>query len=144
MGTTLLINCFDAEYYLAGQKKQPDGINKDGMEGKHQKMIDNPEKTKALMEKIKDHLPIQFYTTKRYSISVRNEHKIKVRPNKKLMVSDVIYMGDVGGITCAVEQKDVAIFTSITSLRISQKHPLGPEIREYQAERIKKLAFQNK
>jgi hypothetical protein len=106
-------------------------------------MIDDEKKTKTLMKKIKDHLPIQFYTTKRFSIAVRNEHKIKVKPNKKMMVIDVMYMGDAGGIMCSIEHKEAAIFTSITSLRIPNKHPLGPEIREYQTERIKKLALQN-
>ena len=107
-------------------------------------MIDNPKKAKTLIKKIKDHLPIQFDSTKRFSIAVRNEHKIKVKPNKKLMVIDVMYMGDAGGIMCSIIHKETAILTSITSLRIPNKHPLGPEIREYQTERIQKLALQNK
>jgi hypothetical protein len=106
-------------------------------------MIDNPKKTKTLMKRIKDHLPIQFYSTKRFSTAVRDEHKIKVKPNKKLMVINVMYMGDAGGIVCSIEHKETIIFTSITSLRIPNKHPLGPEIREYQTERIQKLALQN-
>lgn len=95
------------------------------------------------MKKMKDHLPIQFYSTKRLSIAVRNEYNIKIKPNKKLMAIDVMYMGDAGGIMCSIEHKEAVVFSSITSLRIPNKHPLGPEIREYQTERIQKLALQN-
>lgn len=107
-------------------------------------MIDNPKKAEELVEKMKEHLPIEVFSTKRFVQSMRQENGIKVKANKKLKVDDVMYSGDMGGIMCVVDQKGKLIVTSLTGLRIPKKHPLGPEIREYQEERKLKLAMQNR
>jgi hypothetical protein len=60
-----------------------------------------------------------------------------------LQIKKVFYAGDEGGIvrdvTLSPESKE-AILVSITHLRIDPQHPLAPEIRAYQTERVKRMA----
>lgn len=108
-------------------------------------MIDDFAKTMKLLEKIKTQLPIPAYAGKPF-IQVMRERGIKIKPRQNLQIIDVLYLGDDGGIACAIKgtgQEEIAIVISITHIRIKDSHPLAIEIRAYQIERSKKLARMN-
>lgn len=105
-------------------------------------MIDNYAEAMALVRKMEAHLPISARPTKAFVHSMR-ENGMTVSPNQPLQVESVLYMGDEGGIGCAVEppgRKGTAVVTSLTHIRVDANHPLAKEIRAYQVERTRKLA----
>jgi len=68
---------------------------------------------------------------------------INIYPDSVIEITDVMYMGDEGGICCAIKitgQDETALVVSLTHLRFSNTNPLSPEIRAYQTLRTKKLA----
>jgi hypothetical protein len=68
---------------------------------------------------------------------------INISSNTGIEIKDVMYMGDEGGICCAlrvIDQEEVAVVVSITNLRLLNTHPLSPDVRAYQTLRTKKLA----
>ncbi len=107
-------------------------------------MIDNYEKTMALLEKMKKHTPIPVIPTKDLFIFMR-QNNIEVSKDHNFQIENVHYMGDEGGICCGVSLPAGAkedFVTSLTHLRIHSAHPLSREIQYYQKRRIKKLAKQ--
>lgn len=108
-------------------------------------MIDDVQHALSLVERIKEHLPLRAKSTAGLARSMR-ERGAKMKSGQMLEITDVIYMGDEGGIGCALApltaNSTEALVTSITHLRISNKHPLGAEIRAFQQERIRRLAKQ--
>ena len=105
-------------------------------------MIDNPELVKTLMAKMETHLPIPAQAT---NVLVRNlrDGTGKVSSKQLLWIDSVLYMGDTGGIGCAVKLPGSAtqvLVTSLTHLRIPSAHPLSKDIRAYQTARTKILA----
>ena len=101
-------------------------------------MIDNSKQVAALMLKLKTHLPIPAKPT---DILIRQLGTIS--PDSQIEVTDVMYMGDEGGICCAlkvINQEEVAFVVSITHLRFLKTNPFLQDIRAYQTLRIKKLA----
>jgi hypothetical protein len=104
-------------------------------------MIDNYNEAMALLKKMKAHLPI---TASAGTVLVQTLRRggTKITPRQELEIKDVLYLGDEGGIACAIylpgEQKTATI-ASLTHLRISPDHPLGPEIVSYQLTRNRKL-----
>lgn len=103
-------------------------------------MIDDQDKTMALIQKIKSQVPIPVKASKPFIQSLR-EKGIKIKPKQVLQIKDVVYLGDEGGIACAVDtgQDKSAVISSLTHLRIDAKHPLAEEIRNYQTERTQRL-----
>ncbi len=98
-------------------------------------MIDDPEQVKNLMEKMKANLPIQVQGTKELIRSLKLSKQI-------ILIGSVLYMGDEGGIACALKiqgQESIASIVSLTHLRIADAHPLAKDIRSYQTIRTKKL-----
>ena len=105
-------------------------------------MIDNQEQAMQLMRKMEAHLPIAARPTGGYVRALR-EQGVRVKPGQALQIESVLYTGDGGGISCAITPSpspEEAIVTSLTQLRVSNKHPLAAEIRAYQQERIQRLA----
>jgi len=106
------------------------------------KMIDNYAEAMALIEKMKDNLPI---TASAGTVLVQTLRRggEKITAQQELQIHDVLYLGDEGGIACAIylpgEQKTATV-ASLTHLRIPPDHPLAPEIQAYQLARSKKLA----
>ena len=105
-------------------------------------MIDNPKQVKTLMLKLKSHLPIPAEAT---DLLIRNlrTNSINISPNSRIEITDVMYMGDEGGICCAlkvIDQEEIAVVASLTHLRLPNTNPLSPDIRAYQTLRTKKLA----
>ena len=105
-------------------------------------MIDNPKQVTTLMQKLKSHLPIPAKATDALIRSLRTS-SINISSNTEIEIKDVMYMGDEGGICCAlrvIDQEEVAVVVSITNLCLLNTHPLSPDVRAYQTLRTKKLA----
>jgi hypothetical protein len=105
-------------------------------------MIDNSRQVAVLMLKLKTHLPIPAKPT---DILIRQlgAKSINISPDSQIEVTDVMYMGDEGGICCAlkvINQEEVAFVVSLTHLRFLKTNPFLRDIRSYQTLRIKKLA----
>ncbi|KPA19528.1 hypothetical protein MHK_000249, partial [Candidatus Magnetomorum sp. HK-1] len=64
-------------------------------------MIDNYEKAMELLEKMKSYLPIPVIPTKDTLNQIR-QNKIKVSKDYEFHIESVLYMGDMGGIGCAI------------------------------------------
>ena len=105
-------------------------------------MIDDYQKTMKLIADIEEKLPIYAYPTKNLVRSLREDNDKKVKPKERLRIDQVLYLGNEGGIGCAIMRTNSkeALIVSLTHLRIENKHPLFKEIRAYQLERIRKLA----
>jgi hypothetical protein len=105
-------------------------------------MIDNPKKVTALMQKLKMHLPIPAKATDALIHNLHNS-SINIPPNAHIEITDVLYMGDEGGICCALkvtDQEEVAVVVSLTHLRLPKTSPLSSEVLAYQTLRAKKLS----
>jgi hypothetical protein len=105
-------------------------------------MIDDYQKTMKLIKDIEENLPIFAYPAKNLVHSLRENNDQKIKSKEKLKIDKVLYLGDEGGIGCAIMIKNMkeALIVSLTHLRIEKRHPLFKEIRAYQLERIRKLA----
>jgi hypothetical protein len=104
-------------------------------------MIDNQKQVSALMQKLKLNLPIPAKATDSLIRNLR-QNSINISPESHIEIKDVMYMGDEGGICCAIkviEQEEIVV-VSLTNLRISNTDPLSPDVRAYQTLRTKKLA----
>jgi len=105
-------------------------------------MIDNSKQVAALMQKLKTHLPIPVKATEALIRNLR-PNSINISSDAHIEITDVMYMGDEGGICCAlrvIDQEEVALVVSITNPRLLNTHPLSPDVRAYQTLRTKKLA----
>ena len=105
-------------------------------------MIDNQKQVSALMQKLKLNLPIPAKATDSLIRNLRT-NSINISPESHIEITNVMYMGDEGGICCAIkviEQEEIAVVVSLTHLRISNTNPLSANVRAYQTLRTKKLA----
>lgn len=104
-------------------------------------MIDNYTEVMALIEKMKAQLPMPAYPTEAVVHSLRQGNP-NITTKQELQIQDILYLGDEGGIACAIylPEKEVMTVTSLTHLRIPASHPLAREISAYQAKRTQKLA----
>jgi len=109
------------------------------------KVIDNYAEAMELVEKMKAQLPISARPTKTF-IQAMRQNRVKVKSGQDLQIDDVLYMGDEGGIGCAIllpgKEKSVTV-ASLTHLRVKASHSLADEIRAYQINRTRKLAQTN-
>ena len=105
-------------------------------------MIDDFKKVNALIEKMKSVLPISAFPTNKICHSLKKDNGIMLKPKKTLKIKDVMYMGNEGGICCAISIKnnEELLMISLTHLRIKGGHPLSKEIKAYQIKRIRSLA----
>jgi len=67
----------------------------------------------------------------------------EMRASDKLEVTDVHYMGNEGGISCAIKKGNQVMVISITHLKFPIEHPLTKEIDAYKRNRIQALKLQN-
>jgi hypothetical protein len=105
-------------------------------------MIDDPTQVTALMQKMKAHLPIPAQATNVLVRSLRASAG-NIASKRRMQIEKVMYLGDEGGIGCALKvpgQEDTAVVVSLTHLRLPSTHPLAPDVRAYQIARTKKLA----
>jgi len=105
-------------------------------------MIDDPTQVTALMQKMKAHLPIPAQATNALVRNLRAS-AVNIASKRRMQIEKVMYLGDEGGIGCALKvpgQEDTAVVVSLTHLRLPRTHPLAPDVRAYQIARTKKLA----
>jgi len=105
-------------------------------------MADNLNKVNELIEKMKAVLPISVYPTNKICHSLKNDNGVRLKPKQSLKIKDIMYMGNEGGICCAISIKndEELLMISLTHLRIKGIHPLSKEIKKYQIKRIRALA----
>ncbi len=104
-------------------------------------MIDDIEKSVALVERMRAALPIRAFTTMGLWKTLQRGSK-RGFPHE-CSVTEVRYLGDEGGIACNLDfgfndTKGVHI-VSMTHLRFDRRHPLAREIEAYCKHRIKRL-----
>ena len=83
-------------------------------------MIDDYAKAMELVRKIKAHLPIPARPTKAFIKAMRSS-EIKVRSGQKLQIESVLYTGDEGGISCAIQlpgAEGTVTLASLTHIRV--------------------------
>ena len=105
-------------------------------------MIDDYAQAMELVRKMKAQLPIPARPTRTFIRAMRDS-QIKVRSGQNLQIESVLYIGDEGGISCAIQlpgAEGVATLASLTHIRVPSDHPLFKEIRAYQMERTRRLA----
>jgi len=104
-------------------------------------MIDNVEKSIALVERMRTALPMRAFTTKGLRKTLQRGAK-RDFPHQ-CGVTEISYMGDEGGIVCHLDfgfdDTRNARIVSITHLWFDRRHPLAREIEAYCKHRIKRL-----
>ena len=108
-------------------------------------MIDDYAQAMELLKKIKAQLPISARPTRAFMQAMR-DNGMPIRSGQELLIESVLYLGDEGGIGCAIQlpEKGTVTITSLTHILIEPDHPLAQEIHAYQAERTRKLAQVNR
>jgi hypothetical protein len=104
-------------------------------------MIDDVEKSVALVERMRAALPMRVFTTKGLRKTLQRGSK-RDFPHD-CGVTEIRYMGDEGGIMCHLDfgfdDTKNAHIVSITHLWFDRRHPLAREIDAYCKHRIKRL-----
>ena len=106
-------------------------------------MIDDEEKTKELLSKLRNELPIKAYPGQGLIETMKESGDLRDQ-KKELEIEGVMYNGDEGGIVCALrnlEDSEKTYVVSLTHLKIPREHLLGNEIRAYQKQRRLRLAL---
>ena len=67
----------------------------------------------------------------------------EMRASDKLEVIDVHYLGNEGGISCAIKKGKEVMIISVTHLIFPTGYPLTEEINAYKYDRIQALKLQN-
>ena len=104
-------------------------------------MIDDYEQAMELLREMEAQLPIPARPTAMIRALRGQRHNIS--RDTQLLIVDVSYAGDEGGIVCALEpgkNAEAVLVVSITHLEIDPHHPLAKTVRIYQQERTKRLA----
>jgi len=107
-------------------------------------MIDDYQEAIKLVDAMKNCLPIPAYPAKSFVQYLKQEN-IKIKSDQRLEITDVLYMEDLGGITCSLKipfKTEKEYLISITHLVPMANHPLRKDIRTYQINRVKNLAKQ--
>ncbi len=104
-------------------------------------MIDDPADVDFLMKQIEAALPLEAVLTDRF-IKMFKEESPNVKWPEKCKIISLFYMGDEGGIMCALAIEGVekeGIVTSLTHLHFYKNMPLATEIAFYQKRRTRHL-----
>ena len=94
-----------------------------------------------MVERIRAALPLRAFTTKGLRKTLQQGSKQRFPP--ECSVAEVHYLGDEGGIACALDfgfddTKEVHI-VSLTHLTVDRRDPLAREIEAYCKHRIKRI-----
>lgn len=106
-------------------------------------MLDNPEKTARLFAALKAAVPFEVALMPNLIGNLARQQKpVVVKPIET--VSEVSYLGDVGGIVCHVQPEDTEslIVVSLTHVRVPRTFPFASAVLDYQKHRVKKLKKQ--
>ena len=97
-------------------------------------MLENDNK---LIQSMKKALPL-VATPAKYLLKQFPE----MRASDKLEISDVHYLGNEGGISCAIKRGEEIMVISITHLLFPAGQPLTSEINDYKRNRIQMLKLE--
>jgi hypothetical protein len=98
----------------------------------------------VLCRMIKLYLPIKAFPTRELVLKISDQHP-GVTPDSEFFITDVINTGDLSGILCVIESKDViGLVCSLTHIEIAPSEPLKMEIEEYQNKRARRVDIQYK
>ncbi len=105
-------------------------------------MIDNMEKTEALLGKMRGVLPMgAFVSAELYWTLVKKSPELVY--SRQCQITEITYLGDDGGIMCHLDLsthgQENAHIVSITHLSFDRRSPLSRDIRTYQKHRTKHL-----
>jgi hypothetical protein len=105
-------------------------------------MIDDPFEVMTLVEKLEASLPIPARPARNYLQNIRKQTD-KILPDQELSIKAIHYMGDEGGICCAIAPfsstgKEQFVM-SITHLEFDPSHPLTAQIVDYQTKRTRNI-----
>jgi len=104
-------------------------------------LIDNPQQTERLLERLQQHLPFSAVAGPQLAAVIR-EKLPAFDASRQYEVSKVHYLGDPGGIMCFLhvpELGEEVFVTSITHLTVGPRMPLAREIAAYQKHRVKRM-----
>lgn len=103
-------------------------------------MIDNQQEVQELIALLEQHLPLRVFPTEPLVESIRHRGG-DLTIHDPVEVESVLYLGDEGGIACAIEIDDgkSVVMASITHLRIDRNHLLAGRIQAYQARRVERI-----
>ena len=108
-------------------------------------MLDHPEKTRELIAILEAAVPFQVaLMPDLIEHLARQEKPLAVKPIET--VSDVSYLGDMGGITCHIQPEDAdsMIIVSLTHVRVRRTLSFATAVLDYQKHRVKKLKKQGR
>jgi hypothetical protein len=106
-------------------------------------MLDKPEKTRELIATLEAAVPFEVALMPDLIEHLARQQKpVLVKPIET--VSEVSYLGDVGGIVCHVQPEDTEsmIVVSLTHVRVPRMLPFATAMLDYQKHRVKKLKKQ--
>ncbi|MCL1989511.1 MAG: SEC-C metal-binding domain-containing protein [Defluviitaleaceae bacterium] len=95
------------------------------------------ENDQQLIQSMKSALPL-YATPSKYLLKEFSE----MRASDKLEVTDVHYLGNEGGISCAIKKAGQVMVISVTHLKFPIGHPLTREIDAYKRNRMQALKFE--
>ena len=108
-------------------------------------MIDDPHKTDLLIAEMETALPLDTRLTQNVKASLMKQSPDVAIPDR-CMVTSIFYMGEEGGIVCALDiggrETQTPFIVSITHLIFDRRSPLFRQVDAYQRHRIKKLKQQ--
>lgn len=104
-------------------------------------MIDNADQVERLLAKLQATLPLPARITPELAATLLDKgHAPEIK--SACSVTWISYAGDEGGIMCRLsfgDERENAVFISITHLRFDPRLPLAREITAYQKHRVKRL-----
>ncbi len=98
----------------------------------------------VLVQKIKLCLPIKATPTRELVSKIRGQQP-RVTLKSEFLIKEVINTGDISGILCVIESKDVdGLACALTHIDIAPSEPLKKEIEKYQDKRARRVDIQYK
>jgi hypothetical protein len=106
-------------------------------------MLDKPEKTRELMDILDAAVPFEVALMPDLIEHLARQQK-PVAIKSIETVSEVSYLGDVGGIICHIQPEDAesSVLVSLTHVHVRRTLPFAAAVLEYQKHRVKKLKKQ--
>jgi hypothetical protein len=109
-------------------------------------MIDDHREVEQLLGDIQAQLPIRARSTPALTRLLLQQKGISLSLDEEIQITSVLYLGDVGGLACGLDQPGsdtTAVVTSLTHLRVDENHPLAERINAYQRRRSAGIAAAN-
>ena len=91
-----------------------------------------------LIISMKKALPIYAYPAKYLLKEFPDIYK-----GDRLEITDVLYLGNEGGISCSILRGNTVVIVSVTHLNFIDEHPLRDRINKYKFHRIQMLKLQH-